>query len=819
MLSRVAESLYWTARYVERAEDVTRLLDVNFHALLDAQVEDRGQTWLQIVQLLGDEERYREHYDEATAINVSDWVLWHDGNPNAVANCITLARENARSVREQISGEMWEAINKLFLLVRGANRRAVSRGPHAFFEELRNGAHLFQGSADATMTHGDPYEFIRLGLQLERASKTVRIVASRYPIAVALDRADPARARQLIALLESCSAFEAYVKRHGTLFEPIPIAEELDPLGRLPARGAVLPRGQPRRRLADLERPGSASPDHRTPRRFARVRRGRRHLRRGSDPDAARAPDGDPRCRRGSHEGVLLEPRPPDRRARDAGGTATAMWLTVEHVTRFAYDASINEAYSEIRLKPAHRDGQRCSSFALGTEPRGVSISEYRDRFGNVVHHFDVLESHQNLVVTARSEVWTPEVFVDDEAAPSLLDRWDLLRESRYVPLEGSVAELAATIDSTEPSLETAHTLMTAVRGRMKYETGSTHVRTLADEALSAGHGVCQDFAHVLIGVCRLHGIPARYVSGYLYDPRASGNGNSASHAWVDVWEPGRGWVSLDPTHDREQTDRYVRVGVGRDYADVPPTRGVYKGKAKEELEVAVRIRELWSRGRVLARTALANGGDDRLEQRRRHGRERADRLDDLPERAVRLADLVRDRPDLDRRHPGEARGTEDAEALHRLDRDVATDAPDGRARPDRERRCAGQHTLRGGEQPRIGGRTVDQRDRCREIAVDSLGADHERPGREPTAARDADVQHGGGRPKRERAGRCGRRLDRPDPADEPIATVELALGRCDEEDAGHAPILCAPVPRPHSRKAHNRLTGAPQQRRVSSVP
>ena len=121
------------------------------------------------MQLLGDEERYAEHYDEATAVNVSDWVLWHDGNPNAVVNCITLARENARSVREQISGEMWEAINKLFLLVRGANRRAVSRGPHAFFEELRNGAHLFQGTADATMTHGDPYEFIRLGLQLERA--------------------------------------------------------------------------------------------------------------------------------------------------------------------------------------------------------------------------------------------------------------------------------------------------------------------------------------------------------------------------------------------------------------------------------------------------------------------------------------------------------------------------------------------------------------------------------------------------------------------------------------------------------------------------
>ena len=115
----------------------------------------------------------------------------------------------------------------------------------------------------------------------------------------------------------------------------------------------------------------------------------------------------------------------------------------------------------------------------------------------------------------------------------------------------------------------------------------------MADEALAAGHGVCQDFAHVMIGVCRLHGIPARYVSGYLFDPKATGNGNSASHAWVDIWIPIEGGLvsSTRPT-TVEQTARYVRVGVGRDYADVPPTRGVYKGKAKEQLDVAVRIRE-----------------------------------------------------------------------------------------------------------------------------------------------------------------------------------------------------------------------------------
>ena len=128
----------------------------------------------------------------------------------------------------------------------------------------------------------------------------------------------------------------------------------------------------------------------------------------------------------------------------------------------------------------------------------------------------------------------------------------------------------------------------------MTYERGSTDVHTRADEALADGRGVCQDFAHVLLGACRAHGVAARYVSGYLFDPNGNGgDDHTASHAWVDVHEEGRGWLSLDPTHDTEQTERYVRVGVGRDYADVPPTRGVYRGSAVEGLDVSVVIREL----------------------------------------------------------------------------------------------------------------------------------------------------------------------------------------------------------------------------------
>jgi transglutaminase-like putative cysteine protease len=266
------------------------------------------------------------------------------------------------------------------------------------------------------------------------------------------------------------------------------------------------------------------------------------------------------------------------------------MWLTVEHDTRYAYDAPINEAYTEVRLKPLHRDGQRCSSFTLATEPRGATVDEYLDRYGNTVHHFDLLEEHESLSVTVRSEVWTTAEYVADEPALSPLDRWDFLAGTRYVGLDGQVVELMASSPMPADPVEGAWELMRAVRAAMPYERGTTNVHTTAAEALADGRGVCQDFAHVMIGACRARGVPARYVSGYLHDTRANG-GEGESHAWVDV-HVGDTWISLDPTHDTAQTERYVRIGVGRDYADVPPSRGVYRGAATETLEVAVTISE-----------------------------------------------------------------------------------------------------------------------------------------------------------------------------------------------------------------------------------
>jgi transglutaminase-like putative cysteine protease len=263
------------------------------------------------------------------------------------------------------------------------------------------------------------------------------------------------------------------------------------------------------------------------------------------------------------------------------------MILRVEHTTEFGYDAPIAEAYTELRLRPLEGGGQHCSSFRLRTEPVGLRVREYLDHFGNDVHHFDVLESHERLSVTAVSEVMTPEWFTGDRRQPTPLELYDYLSPTGYAPFAGAVTKLAAGFTGDGSGFDRASGLMTAVREELVYEPGATDVQTRADEVLELGRGVCQDFAHVMLAACRCVGIAARYVSGYLYDPRLEGD-NAASHAWVDIWDEERGWIALDPTHDRGQTESYVRVAVGRDYADVPPTRGVYKGAAHETLTVHV---------------------------------------------------------------------------------------------------------------------------------------------------------------------------------------------------------------------------------------
>ena len=274
------------------------------------------------------------------------------------------------------------------------------------------------------------------------------------------------------------------------------------------------------------------------------------------------------------------------------------MKLHIEHTTRFSYEEPISEAFTEMRLRPSDGSGQRCLSFELITQPIG-EVMQYTDRYGNTVHHFDTLQPHDRLVVKASSEVHLSDTFADYKRELSPLDAYDYLATGVYTAVDDQIRSFALGNVVEGDPMATVLSLMHSLHAALQYERGATDVKTTASEALNLGRGVCQDFAHIMLAACRVVNIPARYVSGYLYDPKADTatstekNDNAASHAWVDAYVNSNAWLSVDPTHDCLQTANYVRVAVGRDYSDVPPTRGIYKGQAKETLSVNVSCQRL----------------------------------------------------------------------------------------------------------------------------------------------------------------------------------------------------------------------------------
>lgn len=227
MLSRVAESLYWMSRYIERAEDMTRILAVNFLAQLDAPQADTALAWHPIVAITGDERLFNKYFTESNARHVTEFFLWHPSNHNGVMSCIHRARENARAVREQITVEMWEHINRLYFYVRDVNHADVLTSPDAFFREIRDGSQAFQGITHATMTHGEAFEFIELGKYHERASQTIRILDVKFAAALRLEDGSPEATLQLIAMLKSCSAFEPFRRTHASQIQAQPVADFL----------------------------------------------------------------------------------------------------------------------------------------------------------------------------------------------------------------------------------------------------------------------------------------------------------------------------------------------------------------------------------------------------------------------------------------------------------------------------------------------------------------------------------------------------------------------------------------------------------------
>ncbi|MDQ2942528.1 MAG: transglutaminase family protein [Candidatus Dormibacteraeota bacterium] len=278
------------------------------------------------------------------------------------------------------------------------------------------------------------------------------------------------------------------------------------------------------------------------------------------------------------------------------------MKLEIEHTTRYRYSGPIAETVMEVRLQPMDGLGQRCLQFELEVSS-GIEPRTYRDGYGNNVHYFNLVRPHTGLSVTGRSVVETGRD-LDSDPGEELVH--DFLRYRSPVKDVPGVRELAHNHPiadaSSGPAVEQALDELTlAISRDFAYDRAVTNVYTAVDDVLALRAGVCQDFAHLFIAVARAMGVPARYVSGYIHQPRRAGDGGApatgnvatASHAWAEAWVPGRGWVGYDATHPVRTSEHHVRLAVGRDYSDAAPTRGIYVGSATGTMDVRVRTRTL----------------------------------------------------------------------------------------------------------------------------------------------------------------------------------------------------------------------------------
>lgn len=275
--------------------------------------------------------------------------------------------------------------------------------------------------------------------------------------------------------------------------------------------------------------------------------------------------------------------------------------LRIRHRTGFHYRDEVVSSYNEARIMPLSTPDQLVIEGGVTVKP-AASVFRYWDYWGTLVYAFDIHDRHTELGVTGTTVVETsppeppPAEFGWDElVSEDVRNRFaELLAPTDYVPIDDEVVEAARLVSNGLAPVEACGAVGEWVRGRLRYEPGTTTVSTTALDALRQGSGVCQDFAHLALALLRAVGIPARYVSGYLYPAPEATVGETLegqSHAWVEAWLGD--WVAFDPTHGRPADERNVVVGRARDYADVSPLKGIYHGGPAEALAVSVELSRL----------------------------------------------------------------------------------------------------------------------------------------------------------------------------------------------------------------------------------
>lgn len=266
------------------------------------------------------------------------------------------------------------------------------------------------------------------------------------------------------------------------------------------------------------------------------------------------------------------------------------MRIKIRHETRYTLEGTARRAMQYLRLTPRYDRSQMVVNWSIsGPE----NLNEWQDGFGNTVHYATESSDHQSLSILVEGEVVTSDtsgiIPLDDGLPPVMF-----LRETGLTAVERPLERFAgkfSKIRESDGDIPFLHAMMEALADHMDFEKGHSTVTTQASKAFSKKKGVCQDFAHIFIAMCRCHNIPARYVSGYITD----GTGDLATHGWAECYVEGLGWVSFDVANRQSATDAYVHLAIGYDYASCAPVIGVRTGGGEEELRVNVQVEQVQS--------------------------------------------------------------------------------------------------------------------------------------------------------------------------------------------------------------------------------
>lgn len=648
LLAKTAEAIYWAGRYLERAEDMARIVAVHCETHFDLPVgEDVG--WAPLLAVAGAEvpdlalpvgagahRAMSSHADEGLVVR---FLLTDRDNPSSILSSLDAARTNLRLARPVVPRAAWEVCNDLWLTLRPGpgGSDPLDGAPReerlwALQRVVATCEHV-NGVLWGTMRRDEALAFLRLGQHLERVDIVARVLRARADSLLPSGPDGHYDDARRTAVLRSLSADQPFRRSrpdtsagdaslrfivHDDTFPRAVLSclnEILDLVKGLPCNEAVLAAAGD----AALVTSGAGAHPVRPAELVvfaSEMQRGLATLHTVIDASYFQRPRIDAGRsavvavagrRQGASPSPPMTPDPERHHPAEGGQT-----YRVRHQTTYTYAGPVEQSYNEAHLRPRPTAAQRVIAHDVVVDPPPSTWSEHLDPFGNTVHAFVVRGGFDQLTVTATSVValagptgaphpdgppWeTARRLIDADRRSSSREARRLRSASRLVPGAPELAEYGAvSFTPGRPLVEATADLCGRIQREFTYDPGFTSVTTPLLTAFAARRGVCQDFAHLAVGCLRGLGLAARYVSGYLETVPPPGQarqvGADASHAWASVYIPGWGWLDFDPTNDRIAPDSYVTVAWGRDYLDVSPLRGsVEGGGGSHTLQVEVDV-------------------------------------------------------------------------------------------------------------------------------------------------------------------------------------------------------------------------------------